>query len=93
MAVVLRDMRFDRKRLDQAVSPDLFATARAMGMVQEGTPFREAYRRAAGEPDAVRKPPAQEALEAYRVDGYPGQCRPDLVMERLNRIDTGSGSL
>lgn len=89
MAVVLRDMRFDRARLDKAVSPDLFATARAMGMVQEGTPFREAYRKTAEELDAVRKPPAEEALEAYRVDGYPGRCRPDLVMERLDRIEAG----
>ncbi len=90
MAVVLRDMRFDRTRLDKAISPDLFATARAVGMVQEGTPFREAYRRTAGDLGAIRKPPAQEVLEAYRVDGYPGQCRPDIVIERLNRINPES---
>lgn len=90
MTIVLRDMRFDKTRLDKAVSPDLFATARAIGMVQEGTPFREAYRRTAGELDAIRKPPAQEALEAYRVDGYPGRCRPDIIIERLNRINAES---
>lgn len=90
MTIVLRDMRFDKTRLDEAVSPDLFATARAIGMVQEGTPFREAYRRTAGELDDIRKPPAQEALEAYRVDGYPGRCRPDIVIERLNRINADS---
>ncbi len=90
MTIVLRDMRFDKTRLDKAVSPDLFATARAIGMVQEGTPFREAYRQTAGELDAIRKPSAQEALEAYRVDGYPGRCRPDIVIERLNRINTES---
>ena len=87
MAVVVRDMRFDKTRLDKAVSPELFATARAIGMVQEGTPFREAYRQTAGELDAIRKPPAEEALGAYRVDGYPGRCRPDIIIERLNRID------
>ncbi len=90
MTIVLRDMRFDKTRLDKAVSPDLFATARAIGMVQEGTPFREAYRQTAGELDAIRKPSAQEALEAYRVDGYPGRCRPDIIIERLNRINTES---
>lgn len=83
MTVTLRDMRFDPARLDEAASPDVFATAKAIDLMQEGLPFREAYRRAAGELETLRKPSAEEALAAYQVDGYPGRCRPDSILERL----------
>ena len=83
MTATLRNMRFDPARLDEAVSPDLFATARALDLTQKGAPFREAYRQTAAELETLRKPATEEALSAYRVDGYPGQCRPERILERL----------
>ena len=83
MIVTLRDMRFDPARLDEATSPDVFATAQALALAREGVPFREAYRRTAAELDTLQKPSAEEALTTYQVDGYPGQCRPDRVLERV----------
>ncbi len=91
MIVTLRDMRFDPARLDEAVSPDMFATAKAIELTQEGLPFREAYRRTAAELETLRKPSAEEALTAYQVDGYPGRCRPDHVLERVEEAFRGLG--
>ncbi len=87
VAAVLSGVTFDEDRLEEATSAELFATSRALEMVRDGVPFREAYRRAADEVDQLEAPHAKQALEAYHVDGFPGRCRPDLVLNRLARID------
>ncbi len=87
VAAVLSGVTFDESRLRQATSAELFATARAFEMVEDGVPFREAYRLAADEVDRIEAPDAREALSSYKVDGYPGRCRPDDVRKRLARIE------
>jgi len=47
MPVVLGGMELDRARCAAALTPELYATERALGLVAEGVPFREAYRVAA----------------------------------------------
>lgn len=83
VAHVLPGVSFDRERLADSITPELFATAEALRRVQEGVPFRDAYRDAASRVDSISSPDASEALAAYRADGYPGNCRPDLVRQRL----------
>ena len=84
MAAVLKGIRFDESRLSQATSAELFATGRALEMVRMGVPFREAYRRAADAIETIRIPEdPQEAIDTYLVDGYPGRCRPEKVLKRL----------
>jgi argininosuccinate lyase len=83
VAKILAGVSFDEARLEQATSKDLFATARALRLVSEGVPFREAYRRAAEELESLERPDTDAALESYLVDGYPGRSRPDLVLEKL----------
>lgn len=86
VASVLAGVRFDEARLRAATVPELFATARALELVREGVPFREAYRRAADELDALETPDVDDVLKTYRVDGYPGRSRPDELLKRLAHI-------
>lgn len=87
MASVLSGVHFDEERIREATSRELFATARALKLVEEGEPFREAYRRAADEIEMLETPSAEEALEAYSVDGFPGHVRPDLILEQLSDVE------
>ena len=83
MLSVMPDVRFDRERMAAACTPGLFATADALARVQQGVPFRDAYRQAAEAADGLTVPDVSAALAAYRVGGYPGQARPGRVREAL----------
>lgn len=83
MKNVLEGASFDERQLRRATTKELFATARALELVQEGVPFRAAYRRAAEQIESLGVPAEDEALGAYTVDGFPGRCRPDLILRRL----------
>ncbi|MBK9120585.1 MAG: argininosuccinate lyase [Phycisphaerales bacterium] len=48
-ARTLAGVRFERAALAAALRPELYATQAAYGLVQQGVPFREAYRRVAEE--------------------------------------------
>jgi argininosuccinate lyase len=49
--LALRGVQFDRESCARAMSPELYATAAAYRMVRQGVSFREAYRKAAAEPE------------------------------------------
>lgn len=49
MALVVDGMVIDEPRCRQALTDELYATERAYGLVKEGVPFREAYRRIGAE--------------------------------------------
>lgn len=90
MQNVLGGVTFDEQRLRTATTKELFATARALELVQQGVPFREAYRRIAGEVDSLDAPSVEEALRSYNVDGFPGRSRPEIILmqirERTDRL-------
>ncbi len=69
---VLGGVTFDRERMREALSADLFATAEAMRLVKTGVPFREAYRRVGLSLENLTVPDASEALAVYLLEGYPG---------------------
>ncbi len=77
--VALR-IEFDRQRMRQACGPELFATTRAMRLVMQGVPFRDAYRQAAGIDTATVE---ESPLESYSVEGYPGRVALTEIRERL----------
>ena len=80
-------VEFDRERLRDSITPELFATAEALRLVNDGVPFRDAYRNAAAGVNSLEAPDAATALYAYAIDGYPGRCRPDIIRKRLARHD------
>lgn len=43
MTLLISQLRVDKKKAKQSLTPELFATERVYQLVQKGTPFREAY--------------------------------------------------
>lgn len=88
---IVEGLSFRRERTEAALTPELLATYRALRRVDEGVPFRTAYRAAAEEGGDSLAPAA--ILAAYRTAGSPGQERPDVVKGRLEQhadwIDRG----
>ena len=74
---------FNRDAMREACTPELFATAEALRAVQQGIPFRTAYREVATALDALHTPEATDALSAYRTAGTPGQGRPETIRDQL----------
>jgi argininosuccinate lyase len=67
---VLASFEPDRERLAAAMRPELFATEAALRRVQQGEPFRQAYRQVADDIAAGRfnaPQPTEAALRAARV--------------------------
>ncbi|MFO0661571.1 MAG: argininosuccinate lyase [Polyangiaceae bacterium] len=79
---LVRGMTFDRDRMRAAISPDMFATDRAIELALSGTPFRDAYRQAASEIGELSG--AIDASLAGRVSpGAPGNLLLDRLRARL----------
>lgn len=83
---LVTDMEFDRERMAQAISPDMFATDHAYALVAQGMPFRQAYREAAagGAGDAMTD--ADASLRSRRSPGAPGQPLLDVLRKRLDAL-------
>ena len=94
---LLPSVTFNRSRMQEAASPELFATQLALEKVLAGIPFRDAYRQAAQESEHGAIEVNEDALQSYLVDGYPGQTHSDpirkqvnLLRDRLDQIDPDS---
>ncbi len=62
-------------RLRAAFTPEIFAADRALELVAEGVPFREAYRKIAAELDSLRTRDPVEAIAKRTSLGAPGNLR------------------
>jgi argininosuccinate lyase len=77
-------LTFDAERMAAACDPELFATEAALRrVVEDGEPFRDAYREVGRNLAKVEVPPSDEALASYRTAGMPGNLRPAVVRELL----------
>lgn len=83
LAALLPGIEWDVARMRAALSPDLFATAYALGLVAEGTPFRDAYKQAAAAVPTLTVPDEADALAAYGADGMPGRVDVPALRARL----------
>ncbi|MEO0422214.1 MAG: argininosuccinate lyase [Pseudomonadota bacterium] len=83
---LLADVDFDRPRMAQAISPEMYATDYAYELVAEGMPFRQAYREAAArtEESVARDPVA--SLQRRTSPGAPGQPLLETLRERLSAL-------
>jgi argininosuccinate lyase len=81
---LVRALDFDRDRMRAAISPDMFATDRAVELAREGLPFRDAYRKVAEEPHELSGRTPEASLAARVSPGAPG----DLMLAQLRaRLD------
>jgi argininosuccinate lyase len=77
-------LSFDASRAAEACSPDLFATEVALRqVVEDGVPFRQAYRDVGTNLDRLTSPDPAGALAPYRTAGTPGRLAPEAVRTRL----------
>jgi len=72
------------ERCVAAFSPEVFATDRALELVQEGLPFRDAYRRVAKELDQLADRDPREAIRARTHQGSTGNLGLDIARGRLD---------
>jgi argininosuccinate lyase len=86
MKNILAGVTFNEERLRQATTSELLATARALELVQQGLPFREAYRSAARDIESIGDPESEEVLSTYRVSGFPGLSDPEVVLRQLEEL-------
>ena len=77
---------FDEAALRAAITPDLHATDRALELVQQGVPFREAYRQAAAEIPQLSARTPEGSLRARRSLGAAGNLALERLEERLRSL-------
>jgi argininosuccinate lyase len=73
----------DRERMHSALNSEVFATDYAYQLVEQGIPFREAYKRAAAEYSEQNLPDPESARRQRRSTGTPGQLNLDVPLDRL----------
>jgi len=69
--LTFQKMRVNEERCVAAFTPEVFATDRALELVQQGVPFRDAYRQVAKELDQLA---ARDPREAIRARTHQGGC-------------------
>jgi argininosuccinate lyase len=71
MAPMLADMEVNSEKLLAGFSPDVFATDRALELVAEGVPFRDAYHAVKGDLGALAAVDPREAIKQKQHVGAP----------------------
>lgn len=79
MVQVIPAISFNSQKIEEAKSPELFATAVANRYVTEGVAFRDAYQRAATEKDDWASVAEACLQDLYVMSGQPGREDPDFV--------------
>ena len=69
MKLVIEKLTVNQDHLISGFIPEIFATDRALELVAEGTPFRDAYQKVGRDLDNLQ---AQNPLEAVEKKNYPG---------------------
>ncbi|MGI9518459.1 MAG: argininosuccinate lyase [Pirellulaceae bacterium] len=83
---LIETMQFDRKRMASAVGPQLHSTDMAIErVVNEGIPFREAYRQPASDEELGRRTP-ETSLDARVSPGACGDLQLDVLKQRLDAM-------
>jgi argininosuccinate lyase len=72
MDLTMEKLVVNADRLSGAFTPDIFATDRALELVTEGVPFREAYRRVGKELTSLENKDPVEAITRRTSIGAPG---------------------
>jgi len=67
----------------EALSPECFATDRAVDLARQGVPFREAYRKVADELAELEAGDPDQSLKARVSPGAPGALQLDELRKRL----------
>jgi len=80
---VVSGITLDRERMRQAISPECYATDRAVELARQGVPFRDAYRQVAAEIGNLGAGDPAASLAARTSPGGPGALELDALQARL----------
>jgi argininosuccinate lyase len=80
---LLAGLEWDRARMAASISPECYATDRAIDLTAKGMPFREAYREVARSLDAQLPGDPRASLAARTSPGGPGDLRLSEIAARL----------
>jgi len=80
---LMERVRPDRERMRAALNSEVFATDYAYQLVEQGMPFREAYKRAAADYSQQELPDPEHARLQRRSTGTPGALNLDSPRHRL----------
>lgn len=83
---VLSGLEFDREAMRLAIEPEMFATDVALSKAADGVPFRDAYRSALEDRDALAAFSPAESLGARVSPGAPGNLQLRVLRERFVKI-------
>ncbi len=86
MNLVIGKLTVNEDRLIQGFIPEIYATDRALELVAEGMPFRDAYRKIGAHLDDVQGMDPHQAIEKKRYRGAPGNLGLDLVRGDIARM-------
>jgi len=81
-------MTLQTDRMREAISPDCFATDRAVELTASGVPFRDAYRQVAAEIESLEAGDPEASLRARTSPGGPGALALETLRARLQRDGT-----
>jgi argininosuccinate lyase len=87
---LVQKLDFDRARMRAAISPDMYATDRAVELALAGLPFRTAYRKVAEEPAELAGRTPEQSLAARVSPGAPGDLQLGALRARLDQARAGS---
>ena len=76
-------LQLDRARMAAAITPECYATDRAVELAVSGVPFRDAYRQVAAEVEKMQAGDPQKSLAARVSYGAPGNLCLDDLAKRL----------
>ncbi len=80
---LVEGLTLNRDRMREALSPECFATDRAVDLARQGVPFREAYRKVADELAELEAGDPDQSLKARVSPGAPGALQLDELRKRL----------
>jgi argininosuccinate lyase len=82
---LVRDLAFDHARMRAAITPEMFATDRALDLARAGTPFRDAYRAVKQDVDAAPANTPEASLLARVSPGGTADLRLSEIRGRLEQ--------
>ena len=83
LRMIVEHLQVNRDTLTRACVPELFATDAALDLVQQGIPFRDAYRQVSQNLDALTARDPQDAIRARSHLGGPGNLGLDQLTSKI----------
>ncbi|MBU2462039.1 argininosuccinate lyase, partial [bacterium] len=81
--LIIENLKPNEEALKSACSPEIFAQDKAIELVKEGMPFREAYQKVAQELDKIEIPEIEEALKKRSHIGGSGNLQLTRLREEI----------